>query len=161
MVGSRRDSRRSRRRNRSRTAVPIFSLIGHIGSARREFMQSHVISLIDDLSAGCIARRTKVFGDCGLAIGHHGLAGEFPGVDEEPWPSLPGNRRTVMGMPPRDPCGCPTRPRAKARRCRPPARRRGCVPARGARLCRPRTMLSMLFRCRICDRSKSRLAPRR
>src|SRR5208282_4647433 len=76
-----------------------FFLIGHIGSARREFMQSHVISLIDDLSAGCIARRTKVFGDCGLAIGHHGLAGEFLGVDEEPWPSLPGNRRTVMGMP--------------------------------------------------------------
>src|SRR5262249_56373025 len=28
-----------------------------------------------------------------------GLAGEFPGVDEESRPALPGNRRTIVGMP--------------------------------------------------------------
>ena len=33
-------------------------------------------------SAGGIARGVEVFGDRGLAIGHHPLAGVFPGVDE-------------------------------------------------------------------------------
>ena len=37
-----------------------------------------------------------IFGDRGLAIGHHRFAGEFPGIDEEARPALPGNRRSIV-----------------------------------------------------------------
>jgi hypothetical protein len=31
-----------------------------------------------------------------LAVGHHALASEFLGIDEETRPSLPGNRRAIV-----------------------------------------------------------------
>ena len=117
-------------------------------------MQSDVIGFIDDLSAGRIAGRIEVFGDCGLAIGHHGLAGEFLCVDEEPWPSLPGNRRTVMGTPlaiharaqsdlvqKRDGAGLQ---HASANACQHV----------GAPLPFEDDTVDVVFRWRICDRSK-------
>ena len=67
-------------------------------SPRRERVQLDLVGFVDDLSAGCVARRVEILGDRGLAIGHHALAGEFLGVDEEPRPAFPGDGRTVMGM---------------------------------------------------------------
>ena len=61
-------------------------------------MQLDIVGFVDDLSAGRVARRIEVLGDRGLAVGHHALAGEFLGVDEEPRPVFPGDGRTVMGM---------------------------------------------------------------
>ena len=69
-----------------------FFLESHIRSTRCEFVQTNVVRFVDDLSASRVERRIQVFGDCGLAIGHHGLTSEFFGVDKEPWPALPGNR---------------------------------------------------------------------
>src|SRR5262245_13751051 len=76
-----------------------FLLVGYIGSGRSELVQPHIAGLVDDLSAGCVAYRTKVFGDRRLPIGHHLLAGKFFGVNEEKPSALPCNGRAVMGMP--------------------------------------------------------------
>src|SRR5215472_9179163 len=74
-------------------------LVGYIGSVRSDFVQPHIAGLVDDLSAGCVACRIEVLGDRRLPIGHHLLAGEFFGVNEETRSPLPGNGRAVMGMP--------------------------------------------------------------
>src|ERR1700724_4168318 len=66
---------------------------------RSELVQPDIADFVDDLSAGRVTCRIEVFGDGRLAIGHHLLAGEFLGVDEEARPSLPGNSRALMGMP--------------------------------------------------------------
>src|ERR1700730_3355543 len=76
-----------------------FFLIDYIGSVRSELVQPDIADFVDDLSAGRVTCRIEVFGDGRLAIGHHLLAGEFLGVDEEARPSLPGNSRAIMGMP--------------------------------------------------------------
>src|SRR3979411_2625141 len=76
-----------------------FFLIDYIGSVRSELVQPDIADFVDDLSAGRVTCRIEVFGDGRLAIGHHLLAGEFLGVDEEARPSLPGNSRALMGMP--------------------------------------------------------------
>ena len=57
----------------------------------------HVCGLVDDLAAGSVAGGIKVFGDVGLAIGHHRLAGIFRGVDEEARPAFPSDARAVVG----------------------------------------------------------------
>ena len=69
-----------------------FFLVGDIRPARCELVQTDVVSFVDDLTAGRLARRIQVFGYSGRAIGHHGLTSEFFGVDKEPWPAFPGNR---------------------------------------------------------------------
>src|SRR6516164_2964523 len=76
-----------------------FLLVGYIGSVRSELVEPHIAGLVDDLSAGCVACRIEVFGDRRLPIGHHLLAGEFFGVNEETRSALPGDGRAVMGMP--------------------------------------------------------------
>src|SRR6476659_8604250 len=76
-----------------------FFLICYIGSVGSELVQPGIGRFVDDLSAGRVACRIEVFGDGRLAIGHHLLAGEFLGVDEEARSALPGNSRAVMGMP--------------------------------------------------------------
>src|SRR5262245_55951555 len=107
-----------------------FLLVGYIGSVRSELVQPHIAGLVDDLSADCVACRIEVFGDRRLPIGHHLLAGEFLGVNEETRSTLPGNGRAVVGMP-LDPFARPVRPPAAARRCRPPAPRLEFAPAHG------------------------------
>ncbi len=62
-------------------------------------MQRHVVGLVDHLAAGGIAGGEQVFGDGGLAIGHHRLAGVFFGVDQEARPALPGDPRAVVRRP--------------------------------------------------------------
>jgi hypothetical protein len=59
-------------------------------------MKPDIAGFVDDLPAGRIARRVEVLGDCCLAVGHHALASEFLGIDEETRPSLPGNRRAIV-----------------------------------------------------------------
>jgi len=76
-----------------------FFLVGYIGSVRINLVQPNMHGFVDDLSASRVACRIEVFGDGRLAIGHHLLAGEFLGIDEEARPALPGNGRAVMGMP--------------------------------------------------------------
>src|ERR1700704_6097850 len=61
-------------------------------------MQLNIAGLVDDLSADRITSGIEVFGDRGLTVGHHGHASEFLGVNKESWPSLPSNRRTVVGV---------------------------------------------------------------
>jgi hypothetical protein len=76
-----------------------FFLVGYVGSIRIKLVRPDIRGFVDDLSAGRIARRIEVFGNGRLAIGHHLLAGEFLGIDEEARPALPGHGRAVMGMP--------------------------------------------------------------
>ena len=73
-------------------------VVGDIGPVRRQIVQLDIAGLFDDLATGGVARRVKVFGQRGLAVGHHDLAGEFHGVDEEPIAPFPGDRRTMMRM---------------------------------------------------------------
>ena len=60
-----------------------FFFVGDIWSARRELVQLNIAGLLNDLSADRITSRIEVFSDRVLAVGHHGLASEFLGVDEE------------------------------------------------------------------------------
>jgi hypothetical protein len=51
-------------------------------------MKPDIANFVDDLPARRSARRVEVLGNCCLAVGHHGLASEFLGVDERTQRSL-------------------------------------------------------------------------
>src|SRR5262249_31660361 len=76
---------------------PVFGM-GHERPLRRKLVQTDVAGLIDNLSAGSIARRIKVFRERSLAVGHQLLAGKSLRVDEKPGSALPGDRRAVVRM---------------------------------------------------------------
>ena len=62
-------------------------------------MQADIVSFVDNLPAGRIVGRVQLLGDRGLSIGHHRLAGELLGRNEERRPSLPGYPRAVVDVP--------------------------------------------------------------
>ena len=72
--------------------------IGDVRVAAVDIMERHVPCLIDDVTAVSFARGIEVFGDRGLAPGHHLFAGPSRGVDEEIRLVLPDDRRAVLRL---------------------------------------------------------------
>ena len=79
-------------------ACAVF-LVGHERPRRCQVVQLHVGGLVDDNAAGFVAGGKQIFGDGGLAVGHHRLAGIFPRVDQKARPVFPGDPRAVVQMP--------------------------------------------------------------
>ena len=124
-----------------------------MGPARREFVQLHVVGLVDHFAAGRIAGGKEVFGDGGLAVGHHRLAGIFPGVDEKARTVLPGDPGAVVRL--AFAIHALAEPNLAQQRDRAGFQHAGANPLQTwPRVCRSSTMLSMPLRSRIWDSSR-------
>ena len=78
---------------------PPLALEGDMRRGAGQPVELDVVHLVQNLAAGGFAGGVQVFRDGRLAVGHHALAGVFPGVDEEPPVPGPDDRGPVMHMP--------------------------------------------------------------